>query len=157
MTKEERQKEKELLLKYLSAILPYGVICHYNCVIRCDTMEIKKANCVGKLEGIIPVNDHIGFMVGGDRVNALFDDIKPYLRSLSSMTDEEENAYNKIWYDPLFYLATKPHTKEEELMIPVKAHHDSIAFLLKNHFDFLGLIPLGLAIEVTEESNPYKQ
>lgn len=151
------QENKELLLKDLCVRMPYGVICHYNCVIRCDTMEIKKANCVGKLEGIIPVNDHIGFMVGGDRVNALFDDIKPYLRPMSSMTDGEETTYRNTWCDPLFDLATKQHTREEDLMILAKAHHDSIVFLLENHFDFLGLIPLGLAIEVTEKNNPYKE
>lgn len=154
MTQEDK---KLLLLKDLCMRLPYGVICHYNCVIRCDTMEIKKANCVGKLEGIIPVNDHIGFMIGGDRVNALFDDIKPFLRSMSSMTEEEEIAYYKTWYDPLFNLATRQHTREEEPMMFAKAHYDSIAFLLENHFDFLGLIPLGLAIEVTESNNPYKE
>ena len=29
-------------------------------------------------------------------------------------------------------------------------------FLLAHHFDFRGLIEKGLAIEVTEENNPYK-
>ena len=32
----------------------------------------------------------------------------------------------------------------------------AIDWLLKNHFDFLELIQKGLAIEVTEENNPYK-
>ena len=72
------------------------------------------------------------------------------------MTDEEETAYYKTWYDPLFDLAIRQHNRKEEPMMFAKAHHDSIAFLLENHFDFLGLIPLGLAIEVTEENNPYE-
>lgn len=35
-----KQEDKDLLLKDLCARIPYGVICHYNCAIRCDTMEI---------------------------------------------------------------------------------------------------------------------
>ena len=40
MTKEEKQ----LLLKDLCARLPYGVICHYNCVIPIEGRELHKAN-----------------------------------------------------------------------------------------------------------------
>ena len=31
-----------------------------------------------------------------------------------------------------------------------------VAELNRHHFDYRGLIPKGLAIEVTEENNPYK-
>lgn len=139
-------KDKQLLLKDLSARLSYGVICHYNCAIRCDTMEIKKANCVGKLEGIIPFNGHIGFMVGGDKVNALFHDIKPYLRSLSSMTDEEK-------------LEVKEYINSiEGKLIGFKARTIwVIDYLNSIHVDYRGLIKKGLAIEVTEENNPYEE
>lgn len=33
---------------------------------------------------------------------------------------------------------------------------DDVDWLNKNHFDYRDLIPKGLAIEVTEENNPYK-
>lgn len=33
---------------------------------------------------------------------------------------------------------------------------DALDWLLAKHFDFMGLIPMGDAIEVTEENNPYK-
>lgn len=33
---------------------------------------------------------------------------------------------------------------------------NALIWLLQNHFDIFGLIPKGLAIEVTEENNPYK-
>ena len=140
-----KQEDKDLLLKDLCARIPYGVICHYNCAIRCDTMEINKANCIGKLEGIIPFNGRIGFMVGGDKVNALFDDIKPYLRSMSSMTEEEGIEYltidNRAYTCPLDYAH-----------IPAS---DRIDWFNAHHFDYSGLIPKGLAIEVTKENNPY--
>ena len=59
---------------------------------------------------------------------------KPYLRPMSSMTDKERAYYFAI---------------NEEIII-------SINWLLENHFDFMGLIPKGLAIEVTKDDNPYE-
>lgn len=130
------QEEKLLLLQDLCARLPYGVICHYNCVAEYNTMVIQKANCVNKLEGIIPFNGQIGYMVGGDKVNALSGDIKPYLRPMSSMTEEEKEE-----------LRTLKWTKLE---------HYTVDFLNAHHLDYRGLIERGLAIAVTEENNPYE-
>ena len=56
-------------------------------------------------------------------------------------------------------------TEEEKLMYEglmigtdnISYMLDVIDWLLKNHFDFRGLIPKGLAIAVTEENNPYKE
>lgn len=126
MTKEE----KRLLLQDLSARLPYGVICHYNCVAEYDTMVLQKANCVNKLEGIIPFNGQIGYMVGGDKVNALSGDIKPYLRPMSSMTKDEYEEETTLfgWNTGL-------------------EHYD---WLNAHHFDYRGLIEKGLAIEAPE-------
>lgn len=36
-----------------------------------------------------------------------------------------------------------------------QAFQNALDFLLREHFDIFGLIPKGLAIEVTEENNPY--
>ena len=139
------QEEKQLLLQDLSARLPYGVICHYNCVAEYDTMVLQKANCVNKLEGIIPFNGQIGYMVGGDKVNALSGDIKPYLRPMDSMTEEEANEFETI-SEGLF-------TNEA----PEQIWGEVIDWLNANHFDYRGLIEKGLAIAVTEENNPYKE
>ena len=67
-------------------------------------------------------------------VNGVYevDEVKPYLRPMSSMTNKE--------YE---------HTKN---MSPL----DYIDWLNAHHFDYRGLIDKGLAIEVTEENNPYK-
>ncbi len=132
-----KQEEKQLLLQDLSARLPYGVICHYNCVTKYDTMVIHKANCINKLEGIIPFfNGQIGYMVGGDKVNALSGDIKPYLRPMSSMTEEEKEELRTLKWTKLEYC--------------------TVDWLNAHHFDYRGLIEKGLAIAVTEENNPYK-
>lgn len=143
------QKEKQLLLQDLCARLPYGVICHYNCVTKYDTMVIHKANCINKLEGIIPFfNGQIGYMVGGDKVNALSGDIKPYLRSMDSMTEEEKNDYLNTFKKSII------GTDEEDGRVWTV---DSIDWLNAHHFDYRGLIEKGLAIAVTKENNPYKE
>ena len=145
-------EEKQLLLADLSARLPYGVICHYNCVAEYDTMVIQTANCVNKLEGIIPFNGQIGYMVGGDKVNALSGDIKPYLRPMSSMTEEEEIEFEKIFEIELKALESPEGHTIESAASSVFA----IDFYNKNHFDYRGLIEKGLAIAVTKENNPYE-
>ena len=61
------------------------------------------------------------------------DNIKPYLRHLSSMTDEEKKEYNII-VDALFDTG-------------ISYLND---WLNSHHFDYRGLIPKGLAIEAPE-------
>ena len=71
-------------------------------------------------------------------------DIKLYLRSLSSMTKEEKKEFDKFF--PLLPRdLTPPHIALQ-----------MFDWLNKNHFDYRGLIPKGLAIEVTKENSPYK-
>ena len=61
--------------------------------------------------------------------------IKPYLFPMSSMTETQKNEYQYIterWmYDSSYSIS------------------DSIDWLNKNHFDYRGLIPMGLAIDAT--------
>ena len=59
--------------------------------------------------------------------------LKLYLRPMSSMTEEEEIAFLN------------------------KENHEIYDWLNAHHFDYRGLIEKGLAIEVTEENNPYKE
>ena len=66
--------------------------------------------------------------------------IKPYLRSMSSMTEEEKQVLE------LCNAFVEPRSIELK-----------VDFYNQYHFDFRGLIEKGLAIEVTEENNPYKE
>ena len=135
MTKEEKQ----LLLIDLCSRLPYGVICYYNCVIPIEGRELHKANCIDVLKGIVPTPDgHIGFMVGIDRVNALEGDIKPYLRPLSSMTDEEKTLMATI--------CLKNAIGNVEVAVSELSD-----FYNSRHFDYRGLIPMGLALEAPKD------
>lgn len=63
--------------------------------------------------------------------------IKPYLRPMSSMTNVERQEYGLVLCDELSIIG--------------------IDWLNTHHFDYRGLIEKGLAIEVTEDNNPYKE
>lgn len=131
MTKEN----KELLLKYLGMALPYGVKV-------LDTAEDLNEIC--ELDSIMTSRKHdkvfVGLTLPDDAIMTGIEMVKPYLRPMSSMTEEEDE---KWW----------AFSNEQTI---VEEHVASIQYLLENHIDFMGLIPKGLAIEVTEENNPYK-
>ena len=115
------QEDKELLFKDLCGRLPYGVkICYiYN-----------EEECVSTIEKI----DTFGYI--WDNYNGCYHvrEIKPYLFPLSSMTEEQEEEYNDL---NSYELGLFPHTEA------------ALDYLIKNHFDYRGLIERGLAIDAT--------
>lgn len=123
------ENNKELLLKDLCARLHFGVYVNYK------NVENK--------EGIIMLNPYnIQHIYSG-----WWKKYKPYLRSMSSMTEEE-------WQE---YQALKMTDWVEGDINGVFINAGTITdWLNKNMFDYRGLIPKGLAIEVTESNNPYK-
>ena len=133
------QEEKQLLLKDLSARLPYGVFCVGVTYELDDDGEryipIKVKNILTeihnyKLETI--------FVRLGLISSCKLETVKPYLRSISSMTEEEKINYQAFFnYDGVEY------------------PDEYIDWLNKNMFDYRGLIEKDLAIEVTKENNPY--
>lgn len=138
------QEEKELLVKDICSRLPYGV----------------KFSCTD-LEGIWTLNSITSFIDNGKKtyncnIMHRVDVVRPYLRPLWRMTKNEESEWRKLVLEPLLSASTKRHTRDDDLLLIAKSSHDGIEFLLKNHFDFNGLIPRGLAIEVTYVDNPYK-
>lgn len=129
-----KQEDKELLLKDLSARLPYGVICHIECEITLDS----KINAIS----VPPFNYPYKADVHTGTCGLSWEHIqlaKPYLRSMSSMTEEEQ------------YICRIK--RGEDLAGGVGNESD---YLNSIHVDYRGLIEKGLAIEVTEENNPYK-
>ena len=64
-----------------------------------------------------------------------------YLRPMSSMTEEEKEEYD--------ILCNYNNSEQNAIIL--------LDWLLKKHFDYRGLIPKGLAIEVTKENNTYKE
>lgn len=133
------QEEKDLLLRDLCARLPYGtkVKCHF------DSEPYTLLSINWNKEIVV-----IGFMMVDTYVTSKqrLVNIKPYLRPMSSMTEEEKQEYEFFANRTIVTSVGFVHLEATDL----------IEWLLKKHFDFMGLIPMGAAIEVTEENNPYK-
>ena len=144
MTKEE----KDLLLKYLCMALPYGVkILHEGWNYEWDDELSTVERVVGIDENFIytkVIDTHNGEEYRDDKWPVDTFDDKPYLRPMSSMTDEEKKGY---------MILSDLVTVDGVLV----SSFETFNWLLKNHFDFMGLIPKDLAIEVTESNNPYKE
>ena len=120
------QEDKELLLKDLCSRLPYNVICQV------EFKENRKYNSkVMLLSGIF--TDEAYFTTKGGSIYS--NEYKPYLFSLSSMTDYQKSDYQFI--------------TERWMNDPSHSINDSIDWLNKNHFDYRGLIEKGLAIDAT--------
>jgi hypothetical protein len=95
---------------------------------------------------------------------------KPYLRSLSSMTEEEAKVLGtlhdikdilsvKVTNEYIDYIVDDGFSSTfittlwcDELISSVEC----LDWLNSKHFDYRGLILKGLAIAVTDENNPYK-
>ena len=127
------QEDKELLLKDICARLPYGVIIHVN----------------GHEERVDEINPFEGIITCGFQSFSI-DECKPYLRSMSSMTEEERNEY----------LSIKMQETERVALAEVyrpEAISEIMDWLNKHHFDYRGLIPKSLAISVNKNNNPHKE
>lgn len=138
------QEEKLLLLQELSARLSYGVICSTS----------KGNGYLCSINQTIFGNEY-GINIKATERDYFNDnecDIKPYLRLMSSMTEEEEKEFEKIFELELKALeAPEGHT-----IVSAASSTFEIDFYNKHHFDYRGLIERGLAIAVTEDNNPYK-
>ena len=119
------QEDKELLLKDLCARLPYGIkASYYGVEEECETWD--------EIEGITLDEDFGGYVDIG-QYSLPIERIKPYLFPMSSMTDEQ---YKEHW-------ELEHSGNMEHLSIP------ALDWLNKNHFDYRGLIPMGLALDAT--------
>ena len=132
-TNKRTIEEKELLLKDLCARLPYGVIIHL-----VEPNEDEELYCLN-----IPQEGLYTRSLEHNNVTTLspIEDIKPYLRPMSSMTEEEREYYNN-------------HLSG--IITGIDAANFMI-WIYSNHLDIFHFIEKGLAIEVTEKNNPYKE
>ena len=138
------QEDKQLLLKDISARLPYGVKC---IVTKSRTEEGQKGD-VGKigwvsLEGVDCIGDREPFF-------SEFGNFKPYLIPLSSMTEEQKKYITDRWgINDEFDFEINPDWGE--YFVELGDIVDFIDWLNKNHFDYRGLIEKGLAIEAPKD------
>lgn len=117
-------------IKDLCSRLPYGVIV--------DTPKGKGHAC--------DINFTIFGAEIGVNINTTvrdtfsINDVKPYLRPMSSMTEEQ--------YDQL-YIDSRVKNDSIDILDALANDMDAIDWLNKNHFDYRGLIEKGLAIDAT--------
>lgn len=145
------QEDKELLLKDLSARLPYHV--HLKVWLKDGTTE----------EGPLDLKHNYGDVLRDAFYYKKIIDIKPYLRPMSSMTEEEKEELLNLLFDKeakYFYIDEEGFIdgKTSDLMkegfnypsfcpINIELYTD---FLLSHHFDYRGLIEKKLALEVPD-------
>ena len=135
------QKDKDLLFNDLCARLPYGV--------KCDRL--------GRARRLLGIDFNNLYSIILDRgcympQYYMVEDIKPYLRPMSSMTEEEKEEFDDFCVIDEFVWKGNSEIGYKNQAIIMS---DAIDWLNKNHFDYRGLIEKGLAIKVTSENNPY--
>lgn len=124
----------ELLILSLCELLPHKTICK-----DCETNFIGTLGQVDVGFGIVGIKGTNISTVG--RIPYC----KPYLFPLSSMTEEQEIIYGDFVYG---IVSSNPLETQKRI-------NELYDWLNKNHFDWRGLIPMGLAIDATI-NNPYK-
>ena len=134
------QEDKDLLLKDLCARLPYGVITDY----KENAFEFPHWKITTiypeTLDGWIGYDKRVGVgSVSGSRPFKI-GEIKPYLRPMSSMTEEEKISYHKTQWE---YQAEYCDPEYFDGL-------ESYDWLNAHHFDYRGLIPMGLALEALD-------
>jgi hypothetical protein len=127
------QEDKELLLKDLCARLPYGITIY-----RITDNSIHRIQYSDIIENIDQFSHFLEY--------SGVDNIKPYLRPMSSMTKEEKKELGNI--RP--YLIDKNDNVtgvQCNSFIQISECQD---WLNEHHFDYRGLIEKGLALEAPE-------
>ena len=132
------KEEKDLLLKDLSARLPFGVKLQLNntsTIITLEDIDYEDGECTIWSKGW----------------DYSLEVVRPYLRPMSSMTEEEKEEVRCFiqvvtdenygdWFSPSAW----------QSMTEFNDYCNS------HHLDQRGIIERGMAIAVTEDNNPYK-
>ena len=126
------QEEKMLLIKDLSARLPYAVTVEHTSGFRGTLHDLVIHHIYDDNDNVYDAICYTDFF--GDEDDIYIEYFKPYLFPLSSMTDEQEEEYNNL---NCWELGCFPHTE------------DALDYLIANHFDYRGLIEMGIAIDAT--------
>ena len=136
------QEDKQLLLTDLCARLPYGV----------------KVRISNEIDGCSHANTttldtdnlHKYMLNGGYYMRGLFYktpnfQLLPYLRPMSSMTEEEKKEFQAC------HCVYELHPDFQPMMCNLANELNMFDWLNAHHFDYRGLIPMGLALEAPED------
>jgi hypothetical protein len=124
------QEDKELLFKDLCARLPYEVMVDVDFY-----YTTKELSC-----------DLLQDFITDEK------SVRPYLRPISSMTDEEkgELKLEQEKDEELFIQVINKSQNGDDSLLGTVIPHCAEDWANKNHFDYRGLIEKGLALEAPE-------
>lgn len=138
------QEEKQLLINDLYARVPYGIKVWY-------------PNGNGVISTVKGIVDDICYFNENPRYGNCcpIESVKPYLRPMSSMTDEEKKEYKSFFSIGEYSCGGSLNGEEYEYIADSR---DDISqsvslfdWLNAHHFDYRGLIEDGLALEAPED------
>lgn len=131
------EKDKQLLITDLCARLPYGVWVEC-CGVSGKLDNIWLTHFYNGGNTVVDVNGNTDFFHDSDYFDIT--KIKPYLRPMSSMTDDEDKEFALLQTD--FYV--------DGWLYPIPATN-MINWLNKHYFDYRYLIEKGLALEAPKD------
>lgn len=142
------QEKKDLLLKDLCGRLSHGV--------KCKILETNEVKIMGSIQ-YDGENTLFDFWEDEQKIQyghqLYLSEFKPCLFPLSSMSEEQWNNAPRVNLTNFTFESLKcgcftlaSYTCENDLNDLV----EFINWIIKNHFDIYGLIPMGLAIDATE-------
>lgn len=145
------QEDEKILLIDLAARAPYGVKI---------SLELDEDILIGTLDAVYPSEKRvivdnldkaiavINVRCGGFILNE--NNVKPYLRSLSSMTEKEKSELYEVFLECPTIIKTFPSYAEFFIYADIINSIDMvnvIDWFNAHHFDYRGLIERGLALE----------
>ena len=143
------QEERNLLLKEIGTRIHYEVkILHQGWDDELSTLE-RVIGIDGKFIYTKVINNNGEEYTLSKHTISLYND-KIYLFPLSSMTEEQKREY-----ESLCIKETSECTDLYDIIFSKDYYYDtieSIEWLNANHFDYRGLIPMGLAIDATNKN-----
>ena len=136
------QEEKQLLLNDLCGRFQYGVkVCaRFNTGNRYTT----NVTAIYADRDYVQIRQNVLHSYTGSSV----EDIRPYLRPMSSMTEEEKEEFENLVFTYDFGNGQFPI---EHVIMYWDSFEEVLEWLNSHHFDYRGLIPMGLALEAPED------
>ncbi len=134
------QEEKQLLLIDLCARLPYEVMIYLHTSSDRGSTIVLDSSIYGFIEDVLNNSPYE------------IKEIKPYLRPISSMTEDEKEEIKALGaeFSPLGSIRFRIEEDENDGFEYGYQWLDILDFLNSHHFDYRGLIEKGLALEAKE-------
>lgn len=145
-------KDKKMLITDLCARLPYGVYVEHTSSgfmgILHDIDVFRKYNEDGTVKDYLCYTNFFG-----DEACKI-EYFKPYLFPLSSMTEEQKKELRSE-HDKdikIMSICMKKCSEGDNSLIGKNILYNAVDWCNKNHFDYRGLIEMGLAIDATDKN-----